>query len=64
MNSKVPMQTVPELKKILFEVIERLPVQIEYERVNAQIVRARFLALKAQGFTDAEALYLCKDSKP
>lgn len=39
---------------------EQLPATLEFERLRAKLVRERFLALKLAGFTDAEALELCK----
>lgn len=37
-----------------------LSVHIEFLTIHAQIIRAKYQALVAQGFTEAQALELCK----
>ena len=39
-----------------------LPYFIEYEKLQAKVVRQKFLAVIKEGFTVDEALELCKDS--
>ena len=38
---------------------ETLPAMLEINELQAQITRAKFKALVKQGFTEAQALYLC-----
>lgn len=38
---------------------ENMPALIELAGINARLTRAKFVALQAQGFTDAQALELC-----
>ena len=40
--------------------LENMPALMEFERVNARLTRAKYLALVEQGFTKDEALALCK----
>ncbi|OGS95955.1 MAG: hypothetical protein A3K04_10020 [Gallionellales bacterium RBG_16_56_9] len=39
---------------------QNLPDMIEYAQLMAQLQKAKFDALKKQGFDDAQALELCK----
>ena len=39
---------------------ENMVALIEFERINAKLTREKFLALVAQGFTEEQALALCK----
>lgn len=39
---------------------ENMVALIEFERINAKLTREKFLALVAQGFTEEQALSLCK----
>jgi hypothetical protein len=41
---------------------ENLPALLEYIAIDAQFTRARFLALKKEGFTDAQAVELARKS--
>lgn len=40
--------------------IRALPVLIEHAKRKAKLRRAEYLAYKAEGFTDAQALELCR----
>ena len=51
-----PNMTKDMVRKLRSE----LPVMIEYMAVMAELQRAKFDALKSQGFTDEQALELCK----
>jgi hypothetical protein len=42
------------------EMIENMPAHIELAKAMAQITRAKYLALVAQGFDERQALELCK----
>ncbi|MCS3467111.1 hypothetical protein M2401_000832 [Pseudomonas sp. JUb42] len=37
-----------------------MPMHIEFLAIQAQMIRAKYQALVAQGFTEAQALELCK----
>lgn len=39
---------------------DNLPAMIEMEQLQARITRSKFLALVAHGFTEEQALILCK----
>lgn len=39
---------------------EDMPAQLEYEQLKAKLTRAKFLALVAEGFTESQAIDLCK----
>lgn len=39
---------------------ERLPALLEFHQLNARLMRAKYLAFIKEGFTDAQALYLCQ----
>ena len=53
-------ETLLELQKNVEIMRENLPAIIEYQRIMAQIKRARFTALTQEGFTQEQALYLCQ----
>ncbi|MFS2047538.1 hypothetical protein ACEN9J_03015 [Variovorax sp. Varisp41] len=38
---------------------ENLPAMLEMAQLNAQVTRAKYLALVKEGFTEAQALDLC-----
>ena len=48
------------LAKGLKEMLENMTALIEYERVNARLIREKYIALIGVGFTSAEAIELCK----
>lgn len=52
--------TKNQLKEATRALQEGLPDMLEYERLTAQLHKAKFDALKEQGFTDEQALVLCK----
>lgn len=39
---------------------ENLPALLELDELQARLTRKKFLALVSQGFTEAQALELCK----
>jgi hypothetical protein len=39
---------------------DNLPALLEMEEINARITRRKFVALQAQGFSEQQALELCK----
>jgi len=48
------------MKEAIRNMTENLPMLIEHATLMAKLHRAKFLALKAEGFSDQEALELCK----
>lgn len=46
--------------EIMRMVQQDMPMILESIKVQAEMIRYKFLELKKQGFTDAEALELCK----
>jgi hypothetical protein len=42
------------------ELMEILPMRMDLERFNAKVTRAKFLALVGEGFTEEQALRLCR----
>ena len=49
-----------EFKKMLENAIEQLPEQIKFQHYTAKVTRVKYLALIEEGFTEAQALELCK----
>jgi hypothetical protein len=49
-----------KLAQQIAEVAELMPMRIDLERQLAKITRIKFLALVAEGFTQEQALELCK----
>lgn len=52
-------QSKVSLAQNVKEMRENLPALMDYAILQAKLYRARFDALKAVGFTDAQALELC-----
>lgn len=46
--------------ELLREMQQNLPMILEAIKIQSEMLRYKFLELKKQGFTDAEALELCK----
>lgn len=59
-NLTVLTGTIDKQRAELEQLKRNLPTHIEFLAIHAQIIRARYLALVAQGFTEAQALELCK----
>jgi hypothetical protein len=38
---------------------DNLPAMMEFQKLNAKIIRAKYLALIGEGFTEQQALQLC-----
>lgn len=58
----------PDAKRVTFAQLmarakEEMPAQIEFEQFQAKLKRVRFLALIAEGFTETQAMDLCKEWK-
>nr|WP_315467138.1 hypothetical protein [uncultured Undibacterium sp.] len=54
-----------ENRKVAFAVLvremrENLPAHIEFEQLSARVAREKYLALVKNGFTETQALELCK----
>lgn len=50
-----------EIRDAIRNMREHLPEFIERVQLIAKVQRAKFVALKQEGFTDEQALQLCKD---
>lgn len=51
----------PDKQRAQLEELKRnLPVLMEFFEVDAQVKRAKYLALIGKGFNEAQALELCK----
>lgn len=48
------------LESLLREVRTALPIQVQLAAIQAQVQRARFNAYVKEGFTEAQAIELCK----
>jgi len=48
------------LAQLVRDLREQLPAHIELAQLQAKISRAKYLALVNQGFTEVQALELCK----
>lgn len=48
------------MAQLVRDLREQMPMQIEMEQLMAKVRRAKFLALVAEGFTEGQALELCK----
>lgn len=42
---------------------EDMPFLLELQKLNARIIRQKFIALKSEGFTDDQALSFCHGSQ-
>jgi hypothetical protein len=62
MKDKLTVLTGPidKQRAALEELKRNLPTHIEFLSIHAQMIRAKYQALVAQGFTEAQALELCK----
>lgn len=49
-----------DMAKAMKNLLENMPALLEYERIMAQITRAKYLALLGQGFTEPQAIVLCR----
>lgn len=51
---------IDKQRAALEELKRNLTIHIEFLAIHAEMVRAKYQALVAQGFTEAQALELCK----
>ena len=49
-----------EIRAMVDKLKAEMPAQIELSILMAAITRAKYLALIKEGFSEADALYLCK----
>jgi len=59
-NLTVLTGPINKQRAALEELKRSLPIHIEALEIQAQMIRAKYQALVAQGFTEAQALELCK----
>jgi hypothetical protein len=50
----------PEMRVALDTLVKSLPLMKEYETIQAKVTRSKYEALIEVGFTEAQALELCK----
>lgn len=50
----------PEMRVSLDELRKNMTFMMEYEQLQAHVTRAKFEALKLVGFTEVQAIELCK----
>lgn len=48
------------IAQIVKNLRENLIAHLEFQELTAQITRKKFLSLRAQGFTEQQAIELCK----
>lgn len=48
------------LAQLVRDMRDNIAAHIEYSQIQARITRAKYLALVKEGFTEAQALQLCK----
>ncbi len=51
-----------EIAKQMKAMQDNMPAMIDMAKMQAQLLRVRYLALVAEGFTTDEALILCRSS--
>ncbi|MFZ6655917.1 hypothetical protein [Undibacterium sp. TJN19] len=56
----IPENLQFEFAQTVVRVRENLPAIFEYEVLQAKIKRKRFLSLVSEGFTEQQALEMCK----
>jgi len=54
------MTDVDKLRRAMTELRTLLPAVLEHQIIMAQVTRARYNALIKEGFTEAQAIELCK----
>jgi hypothetical protein len=48
------------LAQVVRDIRDNIAAHIEYNQLQARITRAKYIALVKEGFTEAQALQLCK----
>ncbi|MDD5385368.1 MAG: hypothetical protein PHG89_10875 [Gallionella sp.] len=48
------------MKELVFQALDNLPAMLEWEKIQAKQIRAKYEALCKEGFTEQQALDLCK----
>jgi len=59
-KSGTPGEKLQEFKEAVRQMTLTLPVQLEMMAIQAKLIRAKYNALVAEGFTEQQALELCK----
>ncbi len=49
-----------ELAQLIVRMRENMPAYFEFEELQAKVKRKKFLSLVSEGFTEQQALELCK----
>lgn len=60
MSQPTDAPNLAAMRVALLNHYEMAPILIEMQAVEAKIKRAKYLALVGEGFTEAQALELCK----
>jgi len=55
-----PGKMLTKQEDLIMQMKKELPMMIEVQLYQAKIIRAKYLAFIAEGFTKEEALILCK----
>lgn len=56
----LPTGNLTEMQQLLVTIKEELPSHLELQEINAKILWAKYESLMEEGFTDIQALELCK----
>ena len=54
---------IAKFKDALTTMRKTMALQLEFQKIQAKILRSKYEAYVAEGFTKDQALFLCKDMK-
>ena len=54
---------IAKFRNALDEMRKTLALQLEFQTIQAQLIRGKYNALITEGFTKEQALFLCKELK-
>jgi hypothetical protein len=58
-NEQERIKTAQAAKKLRDEMAENLPMMLEHFALQAQVMKAKYDALRKHGFTEDQAIKLC-----